>query len=744
MTSSSKMDAARGDATRTGHIGQPTLRVDGRLKVTGEAIYPADVPMANPAYAYCVTSSIACGRIVGIDSSSARAQPGVLVVYTHETMRGRLARTEFAASSVQALQDDRIWHHGQIVAIVVADTYENAREAAQRVRVQYKEEGPPAAVFDSPRAETRPYSELAKSAQDAKVGDVAAALASADFVHDAIYETSPQHHNAMELHSTTCVWNGNKLTIYQPTGWIYAAMTGVAQQLGIDRSDVIAISTFVGGSFGGKGPLTVPTSLIALAAKHLKRPVKLVMTRSQVYSITGNRAETRHHIRLGAQLSGKLTAYDHETWEVTSRSDVKSMNGTSESVRLYGWQSAQTRRNLVRLDRNTPGSMRAPPEVPVMFALESAMDEMAYKMGVDPVEFRRINDTRVDPVSGKPFTSRSLVECYTAAAEAFGWSRRDPTVRSMREGDWQVGWGCATAIYPTYSAAASARVRLSADGNVVVQVASHDIGTGAYTVITQIAAERLGVDLSKVAVELGDSRFPPAPYSGGSMTTAVVGSAVSKACDAIRQRLGGERNMDVASALRRMNTGAIEEIADWTPAGSNENATRESYSGRVAGRGGAGTDNMMFAFGAEFVEVRINARTGEIHVPRAVGAFAAGRIINPRTTRSQLMGGMIWGISSALYERTEVDIPSARYVNTDISEYLVPVNADIGTINVILVPEVDTQVNPLGVKGVGELGNVGTDAAVANAVFHATGRRVRKLPIRIESLIPDRPRDLQT
>ena len=718
------------------HIGQPQSRVDGRLKVTGAATYPADVPIANAAHAYCVMSSIASGRIVSIDSSAARAQPGVLRVYTHETMRGRLAKSDFLSTSVQALQDDHVWHQGQIVAIVVADTYENAREGAARVRVQYNEEGTAAATLESPSAETRPYGEFDKDANQARVGDVSAALASAAFTHDAIYETSPQHHNAMELHSTTCVWNGDKLTIYEPSQWVYATMMGVSQQLGIERSNVTVISTFLGGGFGSKGTLSSPTSLVALAAKELKRPVKLVMTRRQVYTITGNRAETRHKIKLGADRAGKLTAYSHEMWEMTSRSDIRSMNGNDNSVRLYGWKNVETRRNLVRLDRNTPGSMRSPPEVPAIFALECAMDEMAYKVGIDPVEFRVINDTRVDPVSGKPFTSRSLVECYRAGAERFGWARRNPKPASMREGEWQIGWGCATAVYPTYVAPASARVRLTADGNVFVQIATHDIGTGAYTVISQIAADALGVDIAKVTVELGDSRFPPAPYSGGSMTTAVAGSAVAKACDAIRARLGVQGN--ITAAVARMNTGAIEEIADWAPPGSPPTAIKDSYSARVAGQGGAGPDNMRFAFGAEFMEVRINARTNEIRVPRAVGVFAAGRIINPTTARSQLMGGMIWGISSALHERTEVDPNSARYVNADMAEYFVPVNADIGMIDISFIPETDTLVNPLGIKGVGELGNVGADAAIANAIFHATGLRIRKLPIRIDSLLAAR------
>jgi xanthine dehydrogenase YagR molybdenum-binding subunit len=728
------------DHVRHRAIGRPESRVDGRLKVTGEAAYPADVPIPHAAYAHCVTSAIACGRIVRIDATAARTLPGVLAIYTHEEMRRRLAPTSFGLSRVQPLQDDRVWHQGQIIAIVVAETFEIARDAAQRVRVDYAEEGPPAGVFDAARADTRLFSEFDPSAPpQAIAGDIATALASADAVIDAMYETSPQHHNAMELHSTTCAWSGNSLTIHQPTGWVYATKHGVAQQLGIDPSRVTAISTFVGGSFGGKGPLVVPTSIIALAAQALRRPVKLVMTRRQIYAITGHRTETRHHIRLAAQRSGKLIAFGHETWEVTSRSDVRSMNGSNTSARIYGWTCVHTRRHLVRLDRNTPGSMRSPPEVPVMFALESALDEMAHTLRIDPVVLRRMNDTQVDPIDGKPYTSRSLIECYAAGAEAFGWAQRDPEPGSMRDGDWQIGWGCATAIYPTYAAPASARVRVGADGHVVVQVAAHEIGTGAYTILAQIAADRLGVPLGDVSVELGDSRLPPAPYAGGSMTTATVGSAVSQACDAIRARLGVEADGDVAAKLASMRTGAVEEVADWTPAGAKEDATREAYTGRVNGSGGVDPDALKFAFGAQFVEVRVNRRTCEIRVPRALGAYAAGRIINPKTARSQLMGGMIWGISCALFERTEVDPATARYLNADLAEYLVPVNADVGRIDVILVPEVDTRINALGAKGIGELGNVGMDAAVANAIFHATGRRIRKLPIRIEHLLPDTP-----
>jgi len=507
----------------------------------------------------------------------------------------------------------------------------------------------------------------------------------------------------------------------------------------------------VGGAFGSKGQFTPRTGLVALAAKKLNRPVKLVVTRDQGFTTATYRAETRHHIRLGARRDGKITGYSHEGWEITSRPDAYVVAGVEDSARIYGFGAVQTKVNAVHADRNTPGFMRSPPVVPYIYALESAMDELAARLAIDPVELRRINDTMHDPITGKPYSSRSLMRCYDEAAKAFDWSRRNPEPRSMRDGDWFIGLGCATAVYPTHVGPAAARVRMLANGEVQVQIAAHEIGNGAYTVIGQMAAERLGVPLSSVKVELGDSSLPPAPVAGGSNTTASACSAVLKACDAIRVRLarsaatadrgraagfaadnGQEMRADL---FRRLGVGAVEEYAEFIPRGGKPDAVKQLYAGQVAMTGGPNGEKLMYAFGAEFVEVRINALTREIRVPRIVGAFAAGRLMNTRTARSQYMGGMIWGISSALHEATEIDKARARYVNDNLADYLVPVNADIDQVEVILIPEEDHEVNPAGVKGIGELANVGTAAAVANAVYHAIGMRIRELPIRIEKLL---------
>jgi xanthine dehydrogenase YagR molybdenum-binding subunit len=446
-------------------------------------------------------------------------------------------------------------------------------------------------------------------------------------------------------------------------------------------------------------------------------------------------------VKLGADKSGKLKAYWHEAWEMSSRTDDYVVGGVDATSAMYQTPNIWTKVWIVKGDRNTPGFMRSPPEVPYMYALESAMDEMAGKLHVDPVEFRRINDTMVNPATGAPYTSRSLMKCYDEASRAFGWEKRNPSPGSMRDGDWLVGWGCATATYPTQLNPCAVRVRLERQGNIRVQVAAHDVGTGAYTVIGQMAAGMLNQPLEKVTVELGISDLPPGPVAGGSITTASTCSAVKGACDAIQRKLF-QRNADdgmsgvtaeqLSAAFDRLGSNAIEELYEWVPDSSKPGAAEGIYQGKVEITGGPLKDKTMFAFGAEFVEVRINARTHEIRVPRLVGAFAAGRIMNPRTARSQLMGGMIWGVSAALFEETEIDKRYARYVNDNLADYLVPVNADIQDLQVILVPEIDEKVNPAGVKGLGELGNVGTNAAVANAVYHATGKRIRTLPIRIE------------
>jgi len=747
------------------NMGEPVPRLDARLKVTGEARYPADVPVSNPAYAFLATSTIAKGRIERLDLSDARAVPGVLEILTHENTT-ELKSIKFGggvSTSIQSLGPD-ILHDGQIIAVVLADSYEAAREAAYRVKATYSEEKP-SATFGSrglTEEDATKVSEQHKKLPQA--GNAEAALAAAEVVIDAEYATPTQHHNPIELFSTTCVWSDDRLTVYEPSQFVYGLKNGVAQRLGIEPDKVRVISSYVGGAFGSKGTMTPRTALIALAARKLNRPVKLVVTRDQGFTIATYRAETRHHIRLGARADGKLVGYSHEGWEISSRPDPYVVAGVEESAHLYDFGAVQTKVNLVHADRNTPGFMRSPPVVPYIYALESAMDELAVKLAMDPIELRRVNDTMKDPIEGKPYSSRSLMQCYDHASAAFGWKRRDARPGSMHEGDWLIGWGCATAVYPTHIGAATARVRLLPNGDVRVQTAAHEIGNGVYTVLGQMAAERLGVPLSSVMVEVGDSSLPPAPVAGGSNTTASTCNAVMKACDAIRGKLfhaattandgplagrnskeltfkdgravaddgAGEKLEDL---FERLGVSAIEEYAEFVPHGIKPEAIKQLYAGQGTMTGGPHGEKLMYAMGAEFVEVRIHALTREIRVPRIVGAFAAGRLMNTRTVHSQLMGGMIWGISSALHEATEIDAKRARYVNDNLADYSVPVNADIKDVEVILVSEEDHDVNPAGIKGLGELANVGTAAAVANAVYHATGKRIRKLPIRIEDIL---------
>ncbi|HVW91548.1 MAG TPA: xanthine dehydrogenase family protein molybdopterin-binding subunit [Devosia sp.] len=746
--------------------GQPVPRIDGRLKVTGEARYPADIPAANLAYGVLATSSIAKGRIARLDTSVARAVRGVLDIFTYENVGNAIAPLQFGqagSTSITPLASDAIAHDGEIVALVVAESFEVADEAASLIRADYEAETPAASFGSAGVTEEPAAGKSQQFKEDVKAGDFDAAWATAPVRIDATYSTATQHHNPIELFSTTAHWEDDSLTVLEPSQNVNGWRAGIAKQLRLDPSKVRIVSPYIGGAFGSKGPMTPRTAIVAFAARRLGRPVRCVVKRMQGFTTQTYRAETRHYIQIGATPDGRITAFRHEGREVTSRPDPYVVGGTSTTGRMYNYGAVLTRVSIVHADRNTPGYMRSPPETPYVYALENAMDEMAVKLGMDPVEFRRINDTQIEPIGRKSFSSRSLMQCYDEAAAAFRWSERTPEIGSMTDGDWLVGLGCATAIYPTNVAACAARVRLTADGKARVETAGHEIGTGVRTVAAQMAAERLGLPVEDIEVEMGDSDLPPAPVAGGSNSTASVCSAVITACDQVRSRLAAAvtgsgdsplagvapaqvgfaeghlmaRNQSVplADAFKALGSGAVEEYAEFLPKGAPADGLQKFYQGGTVMLSGEEGEKVKFAFGAEFVEVRINRYTREIRVPRLVGAFAAGRIMNTRTARSQLMGGMIWGVGAALHEATEIDQRTARYVNRDLQDYLVPVNADIGEVNVILVPEVDTEVNPAGVKGLGELGNVGTPAAIASAIHHATGKRLRDLPFRVEDLI---------
>ncbi|CAA2159087.1 Xanthine dehydrogenase molybdenum-binding subunit [Methylobacterium brachiatum] len=745
-------------------LGTARTRVEGPDKVTGRALYASDRPgPESMARAALVTSTIACGRITGFDLGAAERVPGVLGIFTHRDFAGAVAPVKhlmvggYANSSHRPLGSDAVAYAGQIVALVVATNQEAAEEAAGAVRVAYAEE-PAAGGFDAPGAETVRLADLKAQHEDIVRGDAEAGLRAAAIRIEARYETPVQHHNPIELFTTRAAWDGDRLTVHEPTRYVGAVQHGLAAQLGLDPAQVRVVSGLIGGHFGSKFALSQHTALVALAARRLGRPVSLVPTRRQCFTIANYRPESRHAIRLGAESDGRFTALVHEAETVTSRFDPFVMEGAEVTASLYACPAIRTEERAVRVDRNTPGPMRAPPEVPYLFALESAVDEMAVALGMDPIALRRRNDTAIDPVSGKPFSTRPLMACFDAGARAFGWARRAPRPGTMRDGPWRVGLGCAASVRPVKIAAATLRVRLNPDGTAEVACAHHEIGNGITTLLAMGAAEGLGVPVERVTVRLGDTALPAAGISGGSSTTTSLMNALALGCRQIREnlaqaatasggRLAGRDPGALSLAGGRLSapdgTGialadaidpaGVETLAEFVPAGGDrEKALAGLRQGHIGLAFGGGGRAVSWGFGAQFAEVHIHGETGEIRVARLTGAFAAGRILNPLTARSQLTGGMIWGLGSALLEETVLD--GAAYRNPDLAEYLVPTSADAPEVEALLVPDPDDQVDTLGLKGLGELGIIGVNAAIANAVHHATGRRIRKLPIRLEDV----------
>ncbi len=724
-------------------VGQPLDRVDGRLKVTGIARYPAEFPLEGLVHAVIVQSTIACGRIKSIDASAAEAMPGVVAVFTHHNApRLQAGPANFlAAAPPPPLQDDRIHYNGQHVALVVAETLEQATFAATLVSIDYEEETP-LVQLDDERAQP-----FASAYPDVVRGEPDAALAEAAVRVDETYTTPTQHNNPMALFATTARWDGDQLTLYDTTQWTDNTRAVVAGMLDLDITQVRILAPFVGGAFGSGLRCWPHVVLPAIAARHLGRPVKLVLTREQMYTAIGYRPQTVQHVALGATRDGQLVATIHEGTEPTAMADDYREGLVRATPSLYACPNLRTSYRQVRLNVSTPTWMRGPGESQGIFALESAMDELAYALDIDPIELRLRNDPDVHPQSGLPWSSRGLRECYQLGAEHFGWERRTRAPRSMRDGNSLVGWGVASALYPYNRREASAGVCILADGSAIVQAGATDIGTGTYTILTQIAADALGLPLSSIRCELGDSSLPVSPPQGGSMLAASVGSAVHVAASMARDQVLALVRDDEASPLQ----GATADMVvahDGSIALKRDPSRRETYAAilqrhglseiQAVGTATPGNEGQQFAtgtFGAKFVEVRVDADLGRISVSRVLSVIAAGRILNEKTARSQVIGGTVGGIGMALLEETMMDAATGRIVNANLADYALPVHADIPPIDVLFVDQPDSSLNPLGAKGVGEIAIVGVAPAIANAIYHATGRRIRDLPITMDKLL---------
>jgi len=732
-------------------IGQGLDRVDGRLKVTGGALYSAEHALPRLAHGMMVQATIPNGRIAAFDLAAAQAMPGVIAIVTPMNAP-RLPKQEKPAPGAQAnprlslLQDDRVQYNGQPIAIVVAESFAQARAAAHRVGVRYTPE-PAALDFAKAKQHLRKAPTQPNRPADTSRGNVPGGMARAAVKLDHTYETPLENHNPMEPHATTASWDGDKLTLFDSTQNVTGVRKTAAKTFGIAPENIHVVCPFVGGGFGSKGTTWSHVMLAALAARVTGRPVRLALERTQMYGPVGARPMTEQRLQLGAARTGKLTAQVHHTICSTSFVDDFSEPCSAITRVLYQSDSLQTTQKMATMNLGVQTYMRAPGESSGSFALESAMDELAYALKMDPVALRLQNYAEKDPEKDQPFSSKSLRECYRVGAERFGWAKRNPEPRSMRAGNTLVGWGMATATYPANRQKAKASAIIRADGTALVRSGTHDLGTGTYTIMSQIAADALGLPVAQVTFELGDSTMPEAPVSGGSQTTASVGPAVHAAASAARDKLIAVAVADTASPLAGSSASDILAADGWLTHRSDP-ARRERFTAIIARNGGAAIQAdseaapgdekkqyAMHAFGAVFVEVHVDADLGTVRVPRVVGVYGIGKLMNAKTGHSQLLGGVVWGIGMGLMEKTEIDSRTGRALNANLADYHVPVNADIGVVDVSVVEEHDPYINALGAKGIGEIGIVGVAAALANAVYHATGKRIRSLPITPDKLL---------
>ena len=685
-------------ATVTGSVGSSLRRIEGREKVTGAARYAYEYDPGNVAYVVLVQSTIARGEIRGVDGSQALGLAGVSAVIWAGNAP-RLAQD--TQGELAVLQSPRVAYRGQIVAMVVADSLETARQAQALVEIDYAPESHDVLLREDHSGLYKPDKVNPAFETDTDRGDFEAAYGGAEVTVDETYRTPAQHNNPMEPHATVAHWQGeDALVVYDSNQGSSSVRQVLAKTFELDPERVHVIAPHVGGGFGSKGQPRPTVVAAVMAAKVARRPVKLAATRQQMFSLTGYRTPTIQRLRLGAGSDGRLEAVAHEVFEQSSTVQEFAEQTAVATRMMYASANARTSHRLVRLDLPTPSWMRAPGECPGMFALESALDELAIAGGIDPVALRIINDPERDPENGLEFSSRNLVVCLQEGAERFGWARRDPTPGVRRDGRWLYGTGVASSTYPARRQPSQAIARVSDDGNFTIEIAAADIGTGARTVLTQIAADALEADSGRVEVRIGDSDLPQAMLAGGSMGTTSWGTAVIGVCDKLRELIAGG-----------IPAGGTEAHYD-----TAEDVEQQPELSR-------------HSFGAQFIEVRVDVDSAEVQVAKALGVFAAGRIINPATARSQFIGGMTMGIGMALHEQSLLDPEFGDYVNHDFAGYHIPTCADIEQIEAIWIDEHDSRVNPLGAKGIGEIGIVGTAAAVANAVHHATGVRIRELPI---------------